>query len=83
MGIVVCLLLGLLFFLLVPGVLFKIPANGSAITVAFIHGLIFAFIYYFTYEIVLKQMSGSGVCISGMCHGSYGDCIRKGNGDSC
>ena len=73
----------ILFVLLVPGILFKIPANGSPLTVAIIHGLIFAFLYYFTHKIVLKMLSGSGVCISGMCHGSYGDCINKGNGDSC
>jgi len=83
MGILICLFIGLLFVLLTPGVLFKIPANGSIVTIAFIHGLIFAFLYYFTYEIVLKLLSGSGVCISGMCHGSYGDCINKGNGDTC
>lgn len=77
------LFIAILFVLLVPGVLFKIPANGSPLTIAFIHGLIFAFLYHFTYKIVLKVTSGSGVCISGMCHGSYGDCITKGNGDSC
>ena len=73
----------ILFVLLVPGILFKIPANGSAITVAFIHGIIFAFLYYFSHKIVLKMFSGSGVCISGMFHNGHGDCINKGYGDSC
>jgi hypothetical protein len=83
MTLLINLLMALLFVLLVPGILFKIPANGSPLTVAIIHGLVFGFIYYFTYKILLKITSGSGVCISGDCHGSYGDCINRGNGDSC
>jgi hypothetical protein len=73
----------ILFVLLTPGVLLRIPPKGSLLTVAIVHGIVFALIYHLSHKVVLKMLSGSGVCISGMCHDGHGDCINKGNGDSC
>ena len=42
----------LLFVLLTPSVLLRLPPNGGKLTVAFVHGLVFAGIYYFTHKFV-------------------------------
>lgn len=36
-----------LFVVLTPGVILTLPPNGSKTTVAMVHGILFAFIYYF------------------------------------
>jgi hypothetical protein len=40
----------LLFFILTPKVLVRIPTMGSPLSVAITHGLIFAIVLYFTYR---------------------------------
>ena len=52
MNIYCSLYLGLLFILLTPGVLLRIPPGGSKLTVAAVHGLVFAVIYHFTHKAV-------------------------------
>jgi uncharacterized membrane protein YdbT with pleckstrin-like domain len=52
MNIVVALYSALLFFILSPGVLLRIPSNGSKFTVAFVHALVFGVALYFTQKIV-------------------------------
>jgi hypothetical protein len=42
----------ILFVLLTPGVLLRLPPKGSLLTVAIVHGLVFALIYHFTHRIV-------------------------------
>jgi hypothetical protein len=39
------LVLGALFFLLVPGVLVSLPRGGSKYTVAFVHAIVFVLVY--------------------------------------
>jgi hypothetical protein len=39
------LVLGALFFLLVPGVLVTLPQGGSKFTVAFVHAIVFVLAY--------------------------------------
>ena len=39
------LVLGALFFLLVPGVLVSLPQGGSKFTVAFVHAIVFVLAY--------------------------------------
>ena len=77
------LFMALLFIILTPGVLLTLPAKGSPLTVAIVHGLIFGFLYHFTYAIALKLTTPPGVCISGACNNGVGSCVRKGNGDTC
>ena len=43
---------GLLFIVLTPGVLLTLPKGGSKLTVALVHGLVFATIYHFTHMYV-------------------------------
>ena len=46
----------LLFVLLTPSVLVRLPQKGNKYTVAFVHGLLFAIIYHFTHKFV-KNMN--------------------------
>ena len=54
MNLVVNLYVVLLFVLLTPGVLLTLPKGGKKLTVAAVHGLIFAVVYYFTYKMVWR-----------------------------
>ena len=42
----------LLFVLLTPSILVRLPKKGNKYTVAFVHGLLFAIIYHFTHKMV-------------------------------
>ena len=44
----------ILFVLLTPSILFKLPKKGNKWTIAFVHGVIFAIIYHFTYNFFHK-----------------------------
>jgi len=44
------LFVALLFVLLTPGILVRLPPNGSKLTVALVHGLVFAIIFHFTHK---------------------------------
>jgi hypothetical protein len=54
MNLVCTLYIGLLFVLLTPGVLLRLPPKGSLLTVAIVHGLVFALIYHFTHKMVWR-----------------------------
>ena len=48
----------LLFYLLTPGVLLTLPSNSdSKYSVAIVHSLIFALIYYLTYALILDALN--------------------------
>ena len=71
----------LLFVVLTPGVLLRLPNNGSKMVVAVTHGVVFAVVWHFTNKMVLTAsyesfMSGAGEtctsgtdCASGTCTG--------------
>lgn len=47
----------LLFYLLTPGVLVTLPSNSdSKYSVAIVHTLVFALIYYLTYALILDAL---------------------------
>jgi hypothetical protein len=50
----------ILFFVLSPGVLLRLPSNGSKLTVAGVHGLVFATVLYFTAGYVWRLSTMSG-----------------------
>ena len=52
MNVIVALYLALLFFILSPNVLLRLPPNGGKLTVAAVHALVFAIIVYFTQHMV-------------------------------
>ena len=42
----------LLFIVLTPGVLLRLPPNGSKLAVAVTHGVVFAIVWHFTHKMV-------------------------------
>jgi uncharacterized membrane protein len=54
MNLVVTLYVALLFFVLTPGVLLSLPKGGSKYTVALVHGVVFALVFYLTHKLVWK-----------------------------
>jgi pyruvate/2-oxoglutarate dehydrogenase complex dihydrolipoamide acyltransferase (E2) component len=58
MNVYVSLYLALLFVVLTPGILLTIPRKGPKLTVAVVHGLVFALVYYFTHSFVWQLTAG-------------------------
>ena len=56
--LLVSLYLAALFVALTPGVLLTLPKGGKRLTVAVVHGLVFASIWYFTRNAVLRATEG-------------------------
>lgn len=48
------LFLALLFFVLTPGVLLRLPARGDVYTVAAAHAAVFALVWHFTHNTVYQ-----------------------------
>jgi len=46
------LYVALLFVLLTPGLLLRLPPGGSKLTVAVVHGIVFATVFHFTHKLV-------------------------------
>ena len=61
MSILVSLYTAILFFILVPGVLLRLPPKGGKFTVAAVHALVFGLIYHFTHKLVWRM----GVSLEG------------------
>jgi hypothetical protein len=59
MNLIMSLYVALLFVLLTPGVLIRLPPKGSLLTVAIVHGLVFALVFHFTHK-VMYRMSVDG-----------------------
>ena len=51
-NLIMSLYVALLFFVLVPGVVIKLPVNGSRFMSATVHAVIFAVIFHFTHKAV-------------------------------
>jgi len=54
MSLLVSLYAALLFFLLTPAILLRLPPNVSKFTVAAVHALVFALIFHFTHKLVWR-----------------------------
>jgi len=52
MNLWMLLYIAVLFFVLTPGILLSLPTGGSKSTVAAVHALVFAVIFYFTHKLV-------------------------------
>lgn len=49
------LFIAILFFVLTPGVLLRLPPGGSKYTVAAVHAVVFALVYHFTHKAVANM----------------------------
>jgi hypothetical protein len=58
MNLFMTLYIIVLFIALTPGVLLRLPAKGPLLTVAIVHGIVFALVYYFTHRIVYQISEG-------------------------
>jgi len=61
MNLYMSLYLAVLFVALTPGVLLTLPKGGKKMTVAVVHGLVFAVVWYFTHRMAFRysmQLSG-------------------------
>lgn len=54
MSLIVSLYTAVLFFILTPGVLIRLPKNGGKLTVAAVHALVFALLFHFTHKLVWR-----------------------------
>jgi len=62
MSVIVSVYAAILFFILTPAILLRLPPNGNKYTVAAVHALVFGIIFYFTHKIVWRF----GVRMEGM-----------------
>lgn len=61
MNIVVAIYLAILFFLLSPNILLRLPPNGSKTTVALVHSIVFGVVVYLTKSFVWKWSQSLGM----------------------
>ena len=54
MNLLMTLYIAALFVLLTPGVLVKLPPKGSLLTIAIVHGIVFALIYHLSHRTVYR-----------------------------
>jgi len=61
MNLTVAIYAAILFFVLSPNVLLRLPANGSKLMVAGVHAIVFAVVLYFTQKWVWRMSFGFGL----------------------
>ena len=54
------LFIGLLFYVLTPGILLRLPKGGSKMAVAATHAVVFALVWHFTHSMVSKYLGREG-----------------------
>jgi len=77
-----CLYTIVLFVLLTPGILLRLPPKGSPLVVAIVHGVVFALVLCFTHKIVYRMsvdgfgygMDGFSMCKDKTSPDSNGKC---------
>jgi hypothetical protein len=91
MNLLITIYLALLFFVLTPSVLIRLPTNGNKYIVAALHSIIFALIFHFTHNFIWKFTHGveglkEGLNCAGKkpqgawrCNGSNGMWVRSPN----
>jgi hypothetical protein len=58
MNLILASYAAILFFLLTPSILLRLPKKGGKYTVAAIHAAVFAIVLYFTGGIIMKLLNG-------------------------
>jgi hypothetical protein len=58
MNLFMSLYLAALFVALTPGVLLTLPKGGKKLTVALVHGIVFAVVWHFTNRMVRRATAG-------------------------
>ena len=73
MSFIVSLYAAVLFFLLTPAILLRLPPKGNKFTVAAVHALVFALIFHFTHKLVWRL----GARLEGFTEGAAGSKHKK------
>jgi amino acid permease len=68
MSLVISAYAALLFFILTPGILLRLPKNGSKYTVALVHAVVFGFLFWLTHKFVWRMSHR----LEGMTEGANG-----------
>uniref|UniRef100_A0A6C0I0I8 Uncharacterized protein n=1 Tax=viral metagenome TaxID=1070528 RepID=A0A6C0I0I8_9ZZZZ len=55
MSLLVSLYAAILFFILTPNVLLRLPKNGSKFTVALVHAAVFGLIFWLTHKFIWRM----------------------------
>lgn len=58
MNILMSVYVFILFFVLVPGQIVRLPMNASKLVVNLTHALVFAIIFHFTHDRIMMMTSG-------------------------
>jgi hypothetical protein len=74
MNLILFIVLAALFVVLTPGVLLKLPKNGSKMTVAVVHGLVFALVWTLSRAFIVKATSVFNIDVGG----SYMEAMENG-----
>lgn len=77
MQVLMSLYIAVLFVVLTPGIFLSLPKGGSKLTVAVVHGLVFALVYYFTYNSV-SRLAGELEGFKGYAQRECCECPKKG-----
>ena len=56
--IIMSLYAAILFIVLTPGILLRIPKNGSKWTVTLVHAAVFALVFHFTHKFIWNYFYG-------------------------
>jgi len=57
-GVYVALYSAILFFVLTPNVLLRLPPKGSTMMVAFVHAVVFGIVFYFAHSLIMNLAGG-------------------------
>ena len=65
----------ILFFVLTPAILVRLPPKGGKFTVAAVHAVVFALVFHFTHKFVWQLSMGMGMPVrkEGMYEGAEGE----------
>jgi hypothetical protein len=55
------LYVAVLFLILTPGIVLRLPPSGDKITVAVVHALVFAAVWHFTHKFVYNYGGSMGI----------------------
>lgn len=55
MGVIVSIYAAILFFVLTPSILLRLPKNGSKYTVALVHAVVFGLLFWLTHKFVWRM----------------------------
>ena len=75
MNLIMTVYVAVLFFVLTPGVLLRLPPKGSLLIVAAVHAVVFALIYQLTHKTVYQLFTEGFDSCDSSCRGTDNLCL--------